>query len=260
MINFMVLHKFKNLSGVKGVIHGIVPRTHNGYSMNMAFEFGNEAMVNRERLCEALGLKMLISARQTHSDHIMTVREGDAIPNIYGVDDEMADTDAFITNQPGIGLMVKTADCQPILMVGRGSAGPVVAMVHSGWRGSLKNIAGKTVQKMKADFGVDPASLIVGVGPSLGPCCAEFSDPENELTAEALTYRIKDSNRFDFWAMTRDQLSCEGVLADAMEFSNICTVCEKDKWFSFRADHPDVGRFGSVIGLVAGGRIMDVFF
>jgi hypothetical protein len=233
MINFT----FKKLSDMSGVAHGIG-------SQNVAFEFGTEALLNRENLRKDLDLDTLVSAKQTHSDHIKVFRNGGEVPEIDGVQDEIQDVDAFISDVPGLGLMVKTADCQPILMAAPG----VVAIVHSGWRGSLQNIAGKTVARMKSDFGVDPETVVVGVGPSLGPCCAEFSNPEEELTDEALKHRVDDSNRFDFVGMTRDQLLNEGVPEENMEFSFICSKNDPN-WFSYRGDDPDVGRFGSVIGL-----------
>lgn len=239
----MGLYTFSNLAKVPGVVQGIADRSFG----SVAFEFGEEAaLIQREKIRHELGLSLIVSAKQTHSDHIAVFHENDILPKT-----EIPDTDAFISNKKNVGFMIKTADCQPILMAGENRAGqPVVAAVHSGWKGSLKNIAGKTVRQMKTDFGALPHSITVGVGPSLGPCCAEFSNPDKELTAEALRYRIDESNRFDFWAMTHDQLTNEGVKAEAIEFSKICTVCSKDRWFSYRGDNPDVGRFGSVIGLV----------
>lgn len=199
--------RFQNLSAWPGVVHGISDRHGVG---NISFEHGSlndvlcargdlVGMMNGENVenGKAQKLAMLVSAWQTHSDHIFVYREGDALPEGVGMDGEIEDMDAFVTDVPGVGFMVKTADCQPILMAGRRkkledrsqnrykgtgskeprqSGAPVVAIVHSGWRGSLKNIAGKTVQKMVEEFGVDLATIEVGVGPSIGPCCAEFED------------------------------------------------------------------------------------
>ncbi len=275
------LLRFQNLSAMPGVVHGISDRRMVG---NISFEHGklNDVLCARDELLGAMNegnkgskgtkkLATLVSSRQTHSDHVFVYRDG---PAGNGADGEIDDVDAFVTDVPGIGLMVKTADCQPILMAGekkegrsqkteggRENRGPgnrvkspvVISVVHSGWRGSLKNIAGKTVQKMVEAFGVDPETIEAGVGPSIGPCCAVFED-ESVLTKEALRYRVKgpkgaSTHRFDFWAMTRDQLLAEGVRDEAMEFCGICTMCHKDRWFSFRGDKPDVGRFGSVVGL-----------
>lgn len=250
------LLQFHNLSGVPGVVHGISDRKDVG---NISFEFGKAEEVLRAR-GKLLGmmnegnkgtkkLATLVSAKQTHSDHIFVHHEGGTLP--IG---EVEDTDAFISDARGVGFLIKTADCQAILMAGTGNAGQrVVAAVHAGWRGSLKNIAGKTVRKMVEEFDVDPATIEAGVGPSIGPCCALFED-ESVLTKEAKRYRVlgasgSPTQRFDFWAMTRDQLMAESVREEAIEFCGICTVYHKDRWFSFRGDKPDFGRFGSVVGL-----------
>lgn len=265
------------------MVHGISDRLVPG---NISFEHGdlNDVLCARGELLEMMNegnkgaqkLASLVSARQTHSDHIFVYREGDELPNGIGSEGEIADIDAFVTDVPGVGFMVKTADCQPILMAGRiekledrsqkggkGTGGKekspvVISLVHSGWRGSLKNIAGKTVRKMVEEFGVNPASIVAGVGPSIGPCCAEFEDESvlreamSSGTVDVLKYRIFEAGQpthyFNFWRMTRDQLMAEGVRDEAMEFCGICTVCHKDRWFSFRGDKPDSGRFGSVIG------------
>jgi len=227
-------------SNLRDFPHGCFPRPR-----NVAYEFGEiEAEVNRATMLIALkdqAWKGLISAQQTHNDHIFVLRKGDPIPT-----QEIPDTDAFISDVPGVALMVKTADCQPILM---GVKGGPVAAVHSGWKGSLKNIIGKTVAKMVETFGVDPSDIFVGIGPSLGPCCAEFSDPQQELNEAALAHLIPGTKRIDFWELTRGQLNDAGIPNRNLQFSNICTVCEKDKWFSYRGDNPDMGRFGSVIGI-----------
>lgn len=271
------LLRFQNLSRWPEVVHGVSDRHVMG---NVSFEHGSlsDVLCARSQLLGMLNegnkgaqkLASLVSARQTHSDHIFVYREGDKLPQGFGAEGEISDIDAFVTDVPGVGFMVKTADCQPILMVGRRKKSEdrsqngignkekfpsVISLVHSGWRGSLKNIAGKTVRTMVEAFGVDPASIEVGVGPSIGPCCAEFTDAKRDFPEWALRYQVERSKRFDFWQMTRDQLRAEGVHDKAMEFCGICTVCHKDRWFSFRGDQPDCGRFGSVIGLVSSDLI-----
>jgi YfiH family protein len=126
----------------------------------------------------------------------------------------------MVTAQPGQFLVVTVADCQPILMYDPRRR--VVANVHSGWRGSVTNVAGRTLAVMTERFGCDPADVQVGIGPSLGPCCAEFVNYRQEIPRELWGYR-RDSVYFDFWAMSRDQLTGAGVPPDHIHISELCT-------------------------------------
>jgi copper oxidase (laccase) domain-containing protein len=122
----------------------------------------------------------------------------------------------------------------------------VAANIHSGWRGSIVDIAGAGVETMHREFGCDPEEILACVSPSLGPCCAEFVHYEKEIPEHLWPYRDRD-RRFDFWAMTRDQLLARGLQARNIEISGICTRCRPDLFFSYR-HAPVTGRFASVIG------------
>jgi polyphenol oxidase len=241
------IYQFEHFSNFPELQHGIAPRSVDKFSkFNMSFQFQDEVTVKAHRQhvlkMTGEGLHDLIGSYQTHSDHILIHRSGDVIPT-----DEPHDYDAFVSDAIGVGFIIKTADCQPVLMYD-----PIkraVGLVHSGWKGSLKNVIGKTVKAMVKTFDSNPQDIRVGIGPSLGPCCAEFSDPKNELNEAALNHLLPE-NKVDFWKLTREQLNAEGVINDHIQFSYICTVCSKDQWFSYRGDQPDEGRFGSVIGLV----------
>ncbi|MDP2625170.1 MAG: polyphenol oxidase family protein [Candidatus Peregrinibacteria bacterium] len=240
------LFQFANLSRFNDISHGINHRSsEEKNNFNMSFDFGDrsDVLANRARMMELVGgeLQNLISSYQTHGDHVYVYRTGEPIPN-----DEIEDFDAFVSDAVGVGFMVKVADCQPILLYE--PVRSVVGLVHSGWKGSLKNIVGKTVRSMQSEFGAKPGDIMVGIGPSLGPCCAEFSNPEEELNEEALHY-LQPGNRVDFWALTKAQLQSEGVLLQNIETAEICTVCEKDRWFSYRGCDGDEGRFGAILGL-----------
>jgi len=119
--------------------------------------------------------------------------------------------------------MVKAADCQGVLIYD--PKNEAVAAVHSGWKGSALNIIGKTIEKMKLKYGSDPQDLLVAVSPSLGPCCAQFSDPNKELPDFCKPF-IKPNKHVDFWALTLHQLAEAGVTEDHIELSGLCTKCQ----------------------------------
>jgi len=160
------------------------------------------------------------------------------------VNGEIAGHDAAITDKKGIFLLVQIADCQAVSI--RDVNRNVIANIHSGWRGSVKNIVGKTIREMQKKFGSNSADLHVTVSPSLGPCCSKFSDPYKELPKHLHKY-ILENNHVDFWKATFDQCLAEGVLPQNIDINGTCTVCGCDKYFSYRADKGDCGRNAVVI-------------
>ncbi|MFC1810138.1 peptidoglycan editing factor PgeF [Patescibacteria group bacterium] len=214
-------------------------------SLNVRFGIGDnedDVLENRRRICEELRIEMgqLVSLNQVHSDRLLYVDEL--------VQGEIDGYDAMITDVNEIFLMIQVADCQAVMIWD--PKAEVVANVHNGWKGSVQNIVGKTVHKMIEDFGCEPKNIKVEVSPSLGPCHAEFSDPYNELPKELHEF-IDENNHVDFWKTTEKQCMDEGIKRKNIKIAQICTVCNKNKYFSHRADinKQGTGRFASVIGM-----------
>lgn len=213
-------------------------------SLNVRFGVGDDATdvrKNRALIVRAFGrpLKSLVSANQTHSKNV------EVIENLKT--EEMEDTDAFVCAMPGAALMIQVADCQALLMFD--PVKKVIAAVHAGWRGLMKDISGATIAVMKKKFGVKPENLLVGIGPSLGPCCAFFSNPTRELSRDFKPY-IKHNRTVDLWSFSTAQLMKHGVREDHIEHARVCTMCGAgEKFFSFRRDHGITGRFGALIFL-----------
>ena len=153
--------------------------------------------------------------------------------------------DALITNRPDSTLVIQTADCQSVILID--PLQRAVANVHSGWRGSIANIIGRTVAAMADKYGTRPRDLICGIGPSLGPCCAEFVNFRKELPRPFWNYR-RSGDLFDFWRISVDQLATAGVRPDNIEVSGICTKCNQHHFFSYRGDQ-NTGRFAAVVGI-----------
>lgn len=152
--------------------------------------------------------------------------------------------DALVTTLRGVGLLIKVADCQSIFLVD--PARKAIANVHSGWRGSVCGIAGKTVRFMRDRFGSRPRDILATVGPSLGPCCGEFRNYRDELPESFHSFQVRPEY-FDFWAITRRQLLDAGLRDEHVEAAGICTVCGTGEFFSYRGER-DTGRLAAVIG------------
>lgn len=160
------------------------------------------------------------------------------------------EADAMVSRTPGVRLLIKTADCIPVVLADE-EAG-LVAAVHAGWRGLTADIVPLTIARLVA-MGASVARLKVGVGPSLGVECAEFSDPLVEIPAQYhwAVHEKKLSERtarvVDLWAILEQQLADAGVASDRVEWMRVCTCCSPE-WFSWRRDKV-MKRFGTFIGL-----------
>jgi polyphenol oxidase len=192
-----------------------------------------------------MGGSGLVFLHQVHGNdfHIIAAKERTLDP---AAPVALEKADALITDAPGINLVIQVADCQAVLLVD--PVLRVIANVHSGWRGSIGNIIGGTVAAMKDRFGCRPKNIQAGIGPSLGPCCAEFMHYKTEIPDKFWKY--KDTGvLFDFWAISRDQLVDAGVPDKQIRSSGICTRCRTDLFFSYRKEGK-TGRFAAVVGLI----------
>ena len=202
---------------------------------------------NRSRIKHRVGTERLLSAHQIHSDRIHV--DNGEIDHSHEVDG----FDALITNKPGTALMIQQADCQAVLVFDRDNH--AIAAIHNGWRGSVANIIEAAIEQMQHHFGTNPARLQARISPSLGPCCAEFVNHENELPADFRRFMVGDSH-FDFWQISAAQLRGAGMQPESIHLPVVCTSCSKD-YFSYRRavreGTPRCGRHASVIFLGADG-------
>ncbi len=201
-------------------------------------------MANRHLVNRLLGGGEPVFLNQVHGCDVAVIKGRDNGLSGIATDKALAG-DAVITDIPGLNLVIQLADCQAVLMYDpiRG----VVANVHSGWRGSIQNIIGATINIMERKFCTTPGDIIAGIGPSLGPCCAEFVNYRSELPESFWKYSDA-SNHFNFWAASSDQLCDAGVLKENIRTANICTRCNSDLFFSYRRAKI-TGRFAAAIGL-----------
>ena len=239
--------QFPNLVVFPDLGHGVFTR-NGGFSkepytsLNVSYGVGDDSEVveqNRAIVSMCMDNNELIFARQVHDTGIVIVSG-------QGMDTPVFPAgDAMISDIDNKMLVIKVADCQSVLIYD--PVRKVAANVHSGWRGSIKNVIGCTVSTMKERFNCRSSDLVAGISPSLGPCCAEFVNYDKEIPKEFSKYKI-NSDHFDFWQMSIDQLCNEGVRHANIYSSKICTKCNTSLFFSYRGEK-NTGRFASVIGL-----------
>jgi YfiH family protein len=142
-------------------------------------------------------------------------------------------------------MMIKVADCQAVFLYD--PKNKAAAIMHVGWRGSIQNILANAVHRMRTKFHSDPRDIVAGIGPSLGPCCAEFRHWQQEFPPDFARFQVQE-NHFDFWAISRHQLLEAGLLSESIEVAELCTKCHPEIFYSYRGEGK-TGRFAMAIGI-----------
>ena len=159
----------------------------------------------------------LLTAQQIHGDKIAIVDQSVAR------DKEFAGCDGLITNQKRIALGIHVADCCAIYIVDPRMA--AIGLVHSGKKGTERAIVSKAIEQLREHFGTNPAELIVQLSPCIRP-------PHYET---------------DFAAEIIEQCRAAGV--EKIHDSGVCTACDIDRYYSYRAEKGKTGRMLALLGL-----------
>lgn len=146
-----------------------------------------------------------------------------------------ARTDGAATRRADLALRVFAADCAPVAIVdGKGRA---LALVHAGWRGTLKGILPKTLRLLRRKAGVRASEIQVTVGPCIHSCCYEVGKDVARFFPEAAKPRRGAPGKFslDLPAALRAQALRAGVSPARFRTARACTNCDR-RFFSFRRD------------------------
>jgi polyphenol oxidase len=175
--------------------------------------------------------------------------------------------DAIITDNPGVTLFMRFADCVPVFL--HDPKKKAVGLVHAGWQGTVKGVISRAVEVMDVQYGSNPSDIIAAIGPSIGPDHYEIGEDvatqvqdEFGMASEQFMQKVKnetnpdernqqnvgqDRFKLDLWQANYYLLQQAGV--KTIMLSGICTACHLDDWYSHRAENGKTGRFGAVIWL-----------
>jgi len=218
-------------------------------------KFGNlkdsEVQSNRRAFFQDLGVEasQVVIPQQIHGSRIVVVGKNERGRGVLEESAAIAVTDALISKETQVFLMVEVADCLPVLLYDPVSK--TVGAVHAGWRGIIEGIVAKTVQEFK-NLGSDPENLICGVGPGL---CqrhfivkSEVLEKFKDLYPAEILFINKDGY-VDLKKIARKELEKEGVPASNIEISKFCTACDNGIYSSFRKEGAGVLEMAAIIGM-----------
>lgn len=240
-----------------GLRHGIFTRRGGvskepWSSLNLGASIGDDLAAVKEnhdrvyRAAEVNG-ERAASCWLVHSADTLVVN-GDARRN-----GKLQKADALVTDQPDTPLVMRYADCVPLLYYDR--AEQVIGLGHAGWRGTVKGMASKVVRMMRKTYGSRAADIEVVIGPAISRRNYRVGE---EVASQAEAYfgegasviwraPADGSPHLDLWRANRLDLERSGV--KAITVLDICTFENTADFYSHRGENGLTGRFGVVISL-----------
>lgn len=225
-------------------------------SLNLNFYREDDPACIREnfrRVSEDLGISLedMVLSKQVHGCRILRVDDthrgmGIIRERSYGP------VDGLTTDTPGIMLVTYYADCVPLYFYD--PARKAICLSHSGWKGTLLDMAGESVKAMRACYNSRPQDIRVSIGPHIRACCFEVGDEVAGQFFETCPWSIKTARRnhagkwtLDLEDIIRGSLLTHGILSENICGCKICTRCEHDVFFSHRGSG---GRTGTGAALL----------
>lgn len=218
----------------------LFPEIKHGVFLNL--ELGEkDPPENPLRALDLFNLPKGVKLKQCHKADIKAVSQCDQDFQHFD------DYDGLVTAEKETGLLIRHADCQAAIFYD--PVHQVLGNVHCGWRGTVQNIYQKMVDKMTDLYQTDPSDLIVCIGPSLGPDAAEFKHYKEELPESFWEYQIRPTY-FDFWEISRMQLTSAGIPGEQIEIAEICTYANETECFSYRRNK-NTPHHGTLVGILS---------
>jgi YfiH family protein len=231
-------------------LDAIAPHVFTTRQLELASATGNRM------LAQALGAHDVAMLTQVHGAEVVVIRRGQQPPS------GAPEADALVSDSADIGIAVRGADCAPILIADRMTG--AVAAVHAGWRGTAARVVTAALAALVREFGTQPASVVVAIGPSIGPCCYEVGSELVDVFAAAGHERYlidrwfatpppprgsreRPRLRLDVAGANRDQLVLAGVPEAQIHTAGLCTAMHLDVLTSYRAEREQAGRIAGAI-------------
>ncbi len=209
-----------------------------------------------DKILKSLNLKntSIVRPYQTHTDII------EKIENIKIVD-ELKDVDGIVTDKKDIVLLTTSADCISMLLYD--PVKKAIGSIHSGWRGTLKGIIVKAIEKMVIEYQSNPKDIICCICPSIRQCCFEVDEDVKDLfynkykdlknINEIIKLGDKKEGKQKYYIDTVriniELLKNIGLKEENIIDSNICTMCHSKEFHSYRKEGKSFGVNGAIIAI-----------
>lgn len=212
-------------------------------SCDTAWNFEDEkAQENYSALGRQLGITLenMVKSKQTHTDIVKVVSHKNGGDGILRPLDESQPYDGLITNEKNLLLCTVEADCVPVYFYD--PVKEVIAMVHSGWKGTVKKISEVTIKKMKSSFGCRPQDLLVAIGPHICKDCYEVGEDVFEEFSQSFESRDlqkifvpKNQRKYllNLEETVRLTLERNGIPGANIFSAGICTLHSQLEGFNF---------------------------
>lgn len=181
-----------------------------------------------------ISYKNIVSLGQIHSTNIEFIKS--AADTLIKIED----TDGVITNLKDVALTVKTADCLPIIYSDEKNG--LIAISHQGWRGSLKKMVVKMVDRLIKN-GANLNDIKIAIGPGINQCCYDVDDDkyyqfleELDFYSEKIFSVFHGKKHLNLLLLNYLLLLDRGIKKENIDFFPFCTFCDKDRFFSFRRE------------------------
>lgn len=243
--------QFKRLLEYPEITHCYTMRSNN----QLNFQIRNRDFFNQScnKIYKCLELKnpLVVRPYQTHTDNVKVVRKIE----------KLEDTDGIITNKKEIALITTSADCISLLLYD--PVKKAIGSIHSGWKGTLKGIIVKAIEKMKNEYKSNPEDIICCICPSIRQCCFEvdedvkdlfyneYKDLKNIDEIIKLGDKKEDKQKYyiDTVKINIELLKNIGLKEENIIDSNICTMCHSKEFHSYRTDGKSFGVNGAIIAI-----------
>ena len=212
-------------------------------SDNISFECGldeEKTLHARQRLFREIQIQQYCELLQVHGTRTVyspVVYESDRKP------EKLQEGDGIATDRENLALLIKTADCQPILVADL--SGKYIMALHVGWRGHVQRYIQKAFSEFCSVYSVLPENICVVRGPSLSPTASEFIAANTEFPEQDMRYYTPETKTMNLWEMTKVQLQEIGILAEHIYSLDLCTF-SSPSFFSYRREQ-HTGRQANII-------------
>ena len=209
-------------------------------SLNLGILTGDDpecVLENRSRLCRQAGTDPE-QAAMLWQQHGAGVVRAQADRGVMTAGFDHPPGDALWTDEPGLAMMLITADCLPVALARANGAKPALAVLHVGWRGLLEGIVAAAAEALGG------GRLASAIGPGIGPCCYEVGEEVAEPFRARFGAEVLNGTKLDLYTAAEKALTAAGCAR--VERVELCTSCHPDLFFSHRRDGAATGRQGVV--------------